>query len=74
VINSGRVRLVLWPQTSSLSEMMQSCKCFPHVSKMSTLSYNMANSFIIKNDMTLNIIHYTVLYLNDLVYCLIFKW
>ena len=27
-IKSGRVKLVLWAQTSSLSEMIQSCSCF----------------------------------------------
>jgi len=42
---SDRVKLVLWTQTSPLSEMMQSCKCFPHVSKMAilTVTYNRAN-------------------------------
>jgi hypothetical protein len=29
-IKSGRVKLVLWTQTIPLSEMMQSCKYFPH--------------------------------------------
>ena len=40
-----RVKLVLWTQTSPLSEMMRSGKCFPHVSKMATLTvtYNQAN-------------------------------
>ena len=35
-IISGRVKLVLWAQTSPLSEMMRSrkCKCFPHMRKM----------------------------------------
>jgi hypothetical protein len=27
--------------------MMRSCKCFPHVSKMSTLTYNQVSSAII---------------------------
>ena len=31
---SGGVVLALLSQTLSLSEMMRSCKCFPHVSKM----------------------------------------
>ena len=33
-IKSGGVKLVLWAQTSPLIEMMQSCKCFPHVNKI----------------------------------------
>ena len=32
----GGIKLVLWAQISLLCEMMQSCKCLPHVSKMST--------------------------------------
>ena len=55
-VKSGWVKLVFWAQISSLSEMMQSCKCFPHVSKLSTLTYNGANSNI-KNAITLNIIN-----------------
>ena len=40
-IKSGRVKLVLWAQTSSLIGMMQSCMCFSHASiKMPTLEYN----------------------------------
>ena len=35
--------------------MMQSC--FPHVSKMSTFTFNRANNVIIKNAIILNIIH-----------------
>ena len=31
-IKSGGIKLVLWAQTSPLSEMMRSCKCFPHLS------------------------------------------
>ena len=31
---SGGVKPVLWTQTAPLSEMMRSCKCFTHVSKM----------------------------------------
>jgi hypothetical protein len=34
--------------------MMQSCTCFPHVSKIQTLKYNLANSLIIKNAIILN--------------------
>jgi hypothetical protein len=48
-IKSGGVKLILWSQTSPLSEMMRSCKCFPRVSKMSTLTYNQVSNAIIKN-------------------------
>jgi hypothetical protein len=50
--------VVLWAQTSPLSDMLPPCKCFPHVSKMSTLTYNQANKVVIKNALILNIIHY----------------
>jgi hypothetical protein len=53
----GGVKLALWTETSHLGEMMQSCKCFQNVSKMSTLTYNLANSIILMNAMILNIIH-----------------
>jgi hypothetical protein len=33
-----RVKLVLWAQTSHLSEMMRPCKRSPHVCKMSILA------------------------------------
>ena len=56
-IKSGGVKLVLLSQTSTLSEMMLSCKCFQHVNQMPTLSYMHANSIIIKNAMILNIMH-----------------
>ena len=56
-INSGGVKLVLLSQTSTLSEMMLSCKYFQHVNQMSTLSYMHANSIIIKNAIILNIKH-----------------
>ena len=32
-IKSGRVKLVLWGQSTPLSEMTWPCKCFPNVSK-----------------------------------------
>ena len=32
-IKSGRVKLVLWGQSTPLSEMTLPCKCFPNVSK-----------------------------------------
>jgi hypothetical protein len=41
-IESGGVKLVLWAQSTPLSEMMWSCKCFLHASKMSTFTYNLA--------------------------------
>ena len=53
----GGVKLVLWTETSQLGEMMQSCKCFQHVSKMSTLTYNLANIIIMMNAIILNIMH-----------------
>ena len=53
----GGVKLVLWTETSHLGEIMQSCKCFQNVSKISTLTYNIANSFILMNAIILNIIH-----------------
>ena len=40
---SGSFKLVLWTQTS-LSEMMWSCKCSPHVNKMTTLTYTRRTS------------------------------
>jgi len=36
---------------------MRLSKCFPHVSKISTLTYNPANNVIIRNAIILNIIH-----------------
>jgi len=32
-IKCGGVKLILWAQICPLSEIMRSCKCFPHVSK-----------------------------------------
>jgi hypothetical protein len=46
---------VLETQTSPLSEMMRSWKCFSHVSKIPALTYNPAH--IIRNSIILNIIH-----------------
>jgi hypothetical protein len=51
------IKLVVWAQTCSLNEMMRSCKRFPHVSKMLTLTYNWTNIIIVKNVIILNIIH-----------------
>ena len=56
---NGGVKPVLWVQTSHLAAMMRSCKCFPHVSIMPTLTYNLAYSAIINKDIILNIIHST---------------
>jgi hypothetical protein len=52
-IKSGRIRLVLLAEISTLSEMMWSRNCFPHVSIIPTVTYNQANSVIIKNAMNL---------------------
>ena len=43
-INICWVKLVLWDQTSPLSEMKWTCMCFPHVSIMPILTHNWANS------------------------------
>ena len=48
-IKSAGVKLVLWSQTSTLSDMMRPCKSFPHVSKMPIPTYNVTNSVIINN-------------------------
>jgi hypothetical protein len=45
------------PPLPSLSEAMRSWKCFPHASRISNLTYNRANSVLIKNAINLNIIH-----------------
>ena len=47
-------------QNSSLSEIVQWCKCFPHMSKILTLAYNMASNVIIQNNIILNIINIKV--------------
>jgi hypothetical protein len=49
---SRGVKVILWSQTSPLSEMIRS-----NVSKMSTLTYYQENSVIIKNAIILIIIH-----------------
>ena len=56
---NGGAKPVVWAQDSHLTAMMRSCKCFPHVSIMPTLTYNWANSAIIKKDLILNIMHST---------------
>ena len=57
-IKTGGVKLILWAETSPLSEMVWSCKYFPHASKMPTLTHNnRLNSFIIKNAIILNTIY-----------------
>jgi hypothetical protein len=42
-IKSGRVKLVLLAYTSTISEMMLSCKCLQCASEIPTLAYNRAN-------------------------------
>ena len=60
-------------QTCPLSEMMQSCKCFPHVGKMPTLSYNRKNKVIIKKTIILNILHNIFNHRDiEVVVCIIF--
>ena len=39
-IKSGGDELDLWAKGFPLTEMMRSCKCFPHVSKIPTHTYN----------------------------------
>ena len=56
-IRSGCIKLVLWAQTSSLIDMRRSCKCFPHVNKILTHTYNRANSVLFKNTITLKMMH-----------------
>ena len=56
---NGGDKPVFWAQTSHITAMMRSCKCFPHVSIMPTLTYNWVNSAIIKKYLILNIIHST---------------
>jgi hypothetical protein len=51
------VKLVLWVQTSTLDGIMLSFKCCPHMSEMSTFTYNLANSIIRKNAIIMSIIH-----------------
>ena len=48
--SSAGAKLVSLALTSSLVEMMRSCKPFPHVSKLPTLAHNQTNSVIMKND------------------------
>jgi hypothetical protein len=61
-------KLALWTQTSILSEMNRSSKCFLHESKMSIPTNNRVNSFIIKNAIILNIMH-TTFNLHDIYSC-----
>ena len=39
-ITSGAVKIVIWDQTSTHCETMWSYKCFPHQSKMTTITHN----------------------------------
>jgi hypothetical protein len=54
---SDGAKLVLCFQTSPLSEVMRSCKCFPHVSKMPTLSHKQGEQCYYKERYYLE--HYT---------------
>ena len=38
-LKSGGVKLVLWAQISIESELRGRCKCFPHLTEISILSY-----------------------------------
>ena len=53
-IKSAWIKLVLSP-SFILSEIVRSCKCYPHMNKMPTLRYNRVNNVIIKNGIILNI-------------------
>jgi hypothetical protein len=48
-MKSGRVKIVVWVQVSPASDMIRSCRCIPHVSKMLVLTYNWGNSAIIES-------------------------
>lgn len=48
-MKGGGVKLVLWTPTSHLVKMERSCKCFPPVSKIPTITNNQANNVIIRN-------------------------
>ena len=50
--NSGGMKLVVWAQTSTCSEIMRLYKCFPHMHKMTLLTYKRTNNVII-NQITL---------------------
>ena len=47
-IKSGGVKLVLWTQTSILSDIKRSCKCFPHASKLSNPTYKWVTSVVVE--------------------------
>ena len=74
-IKSGGVKLSSLAQASPLNEMMWSCKSFPHVSKVSALTYNRGNSVVIENSIILNIIQNTLFVFNlrdtEVVICII---
>jgi len=46
-IKSGEVKLFQWTQTSPLSEMTQSCKCFPKVNIMPRFILSIFNILIL---------------------------
>jgi hypothetical protein len=45
-------------KTLHFSEIMQSFKCFPHVSKIPTLRHTWMSTVVIENALILNMIHY----------------
>ena len=47
-MNSDGVKFVFWARISPLNEMMLLCKCCPHLSKMTTFTYNRANNIVVK--------------------------
>jgi len=54
---NGGDKLIVWTDSSLLSEVKRLCKCFRQESKLPTLTYSYANSVMIKNAIMLNIIH-----------------
>ena len=48
LILRGGANLIIWAQIAPLSELIPSCKCFPNVSKMWSLTYNcVCNVYVI---------------------------
>ena len=58
-IKSGGVKLIIWAQLPSCSEIMRSIKCYPQVTTMPTPTHDRENWAVIKNAIILNIIHNT---------------
>jgi hypothetical protein len=59
-IKSGGVKLIIWAQLPSYSEIMRSIKCYPQVTTMSTPTNDRENWAVIQNAIILNIIHNTL--------------